>query len=167
MVRHAAETLLAANLENSVIITGHESHNVSQALDGLKVTHVTCPSYALGLSETIKRGISSLPEGVDAILIALGDMPRLSVTTINRLISAFDPHQGRSICVPVYQGKRGTPVLFSSRFFPEILELSGDAGAKSLLHDYREFVAEIPVDDPGIHLDIDTPDELETERRKG
>lgn len=164
MVRHAAETLLAADLDGITVVTGHEAARVRDALDGLPLAFTDSPAYAQGLAETVKRGIAALPEDTDGALIALGDMPRLKAETVAKLIAAFDPVEGRSICVPAHRGKRGNPVLFARRFFPEILELSGDSGAKSLLGAYEDQVAEVAVDDPGILLDLDTPEALAAAR---
>ncbi len=118
------------------------------------------PDFAKGLAETVKRGIAALPQDADGALICLGDMPRVKLSTMRKLLAAFDPVEGRSICVPVYNGKRGNPVLLARRFFAEIMELSGDTGAKALIAAYEDQVAEVPVDDPAIFLDLDTPEAL-------
>ncbi|MDF1747645.1 MAG: molybdopterin-binding/glycosyltransferase family 2 protein [Alphaproteobacteria bacterium] len=160
MLRHSLEILLAAQIDGVTVVTGHEAERVRQAISDLPVSFTDSPDYASGLAETVKRGIAALPESADGVLICLGDMPRVKTETLNRLIAAFDPTEGRTICVPVHLGKRGNPVLFGRRFFAEIMDLSGDTGAKSLIGAYEEQVAEIVVDDPGVLLDLDTPDAL-------
>ncbi|MDW3207651.1 MAG: molybdopterin-binding/glycosyltransferase family 2 protein [Alphaproteobacteria bacterium] len=164
LVRHAAETMLAAGVDSATAVTGHESDRVRKALDGLDMAYTLNPDYARGLSETVKRGVASVPDEADGALICLGDMPRVQASTIRKLIAAFDPVEGRSICVPVHNGKRGNPVLLSRRFFAEIMELSGDSGAKALISAYEDQVAEVAVDDPFIFLDLDTPEALEQAR---
>lgn len=166
LARHAAETLLAAGIEGLTVVTGHEEERVRAALAGPPMAFTHNPAYASGLAESLKRGISVIPEVADAALIALADMPRLKSGTIGKLIAAFDPIEGRAICVPVHGGKRGNPVLFARRFFPEMLELSGDSGAKSLIGAYEEQVVEVVVDDPGVLLDLDTPTALAEERSR-
>ena len=94
------------------------------------------------------------------MIVCLGDMPRVSAAVIDRLIAAFNPLEGRAICVPTWQGKRGNPVLLARRFLPEMQAISGDIGAKALIADYPEAVAEVPMPDDGVLLDIDTPDAL-------
>ncbi len=165
MLRHSLETLLAADIQGVTVVTGHEAPQVRDVVKDLPVRFANSPAYASGLSETVKSGIAALPEDADGVLICLGDMPRLTVETLNRLIAAFDPIEGRAICVPVHRGKRGNPVLFGRRFFAEIMELSGDTGAKSLIGAYEDQVAEVPVDDPGILLDLDTPAALDMARK--
>ena len=79
---------------------------------------------------------------------------------LDKLIAAFNPLEGRAICVPTWQGKRGNPLLFARRFLPEVQAIAGDIGAKSLLGEYPELVAEVAVADDGVLFDIDTPDAL-------
>src|SRR3546814_9176458 len=87
-------------------------------------------------------------------------MPRLSPAIVNRLIAAFNPVEGRAICVPTWQGKRGNPVLFARRFFAEMQEIAGDTGARALIGEHAELVAEVAMDDDAVLLDIGTPEAL-------
>ena len=160
MLRHSLEALSASQIDGITVVTGHQADRVRASVSDLAVSFADSPAYANGLAETVKRGIAALPESVDGVLICLGDMPRVKTETLNRLIAAFDPTEGRAICVPVHQGKRGNPVLFARRFFTEIMDLSGDTGAKSLIGAYEDQVVEIAVDDPGVLLDLDTPEAL-------
>ncbi|MBM3573240.1 MAG: 4-diphosphocytidyl-2C-methyl-D-erythritol kinase, partial [Alphaproteobacteria bacterium] len=96
------------------------------------------------------------------ILICLGDMPRISVSVIDRLTAAFDPLEGRAICVPTYRGKRGNPVLWDRRFLPEMRQVAGDVGARHLIGAHGDVVAEVDMADDGVLIDIDTPQALAT-----
>jgi molybdenum cofactor cytidylyltransferase len=98
-------------------------------------------------------------------MICLGDMPLIDAHLIDRLVEAFDPDRGNLIVVPVAEGRRGNPVLWSRRFFGELLTLDGDIGARHLIARHAEAVAEVPVDGESAFLDIDTPQALETARR--
>jgi molybdenum cofactor cytidylyltransferase len=104
--------------------------------------------------------VAALGEEVAAALICLGDMPLVTGRMLDRLIATYDPDEGRSIVVPMYQGKGGNPVLFDRRYFPEILALAGDAGARSLLRTHAEQVAEVVLDDDAVLRDFDTVDSL-------
>lgn len=159
MIRRTAETVRAADLSGVVVVTGHDAERVGAALRGLPVTIVRNPDYAQGLSTSLRAGLEALPADTDAALVALGDMPSVSAADIDRLIAAFDPAEGRSIVVPVHRGKRGNPVLWGAAYFAEMKALTGDAGAKRLLADYPEAVAEVELG-PGILTDIDTPADL-------
>jgi molybdenum cofactor cytidylyltransferase len=86
---------------------------------------------------------------------------------IELLTRSFDPHRGREICVPVCDGKRGNPVLWSKRFFADLCAVRGDVGGRHLLGEFDEWVHECSVPDASIHRDIDTPEQLrarETDR---
>jgi len=92
-------------------------------------------------------------------------MPRVTSEQLNRLISAFNPVEGRAICVPTVHGKRGNPVLFGRRFFEEMETVSGDVGARHLIGESPDLVCEVEMSDDGVLLDIDTPQALERIRR--
>lgn len=160
MVRHAAEAVIASRASPVVVVTGHESEEVRRTLDGLEVTFVDNPDYAEGLSTSLAAGIAALPEGVDGAVVCLGDMPMVEPAHVNRLISAFDPEEGRAICVPVTRGKRGNPVLWGADYFDEMTGIKGDVGAKHLLGQYSEAVCEVEIEGEAVLTDIDTPEAL-------
>jgi molybdenum cofactor cytidylyltransferase len=65
-----------------------------------------------------------------------------------------------SVCIPVHDGKRGNPVLWGASYFPEMLALAGDVGAKQLIARHADRVIEVPVSSAGIFADVDTPSDL-------
>jgi molybdenum cofactor cytidylyltransferase len=107
----------------------------------------------------LKTGLSAVPPAADGALVLLGDMPQIDAVLLDRVIAAFSPADGRSICIAMHQHKRGNPVLWARRFFPEIAGLAGDAGAKALLAQHEEVVCEIDAD-AAVLRDIDTPEAL-------
>src|SRR5205823_3216663 len=114
---------------------------------------------------SVKAGIAAVPDTVDGAVVCLGDMPMVSSGLLDRLIAAFAPDRGNLIVVPVSEGRRGNPVLWSRRFFAELMTLDGDVGARHLIAKHAEAVAEVPVDGQSAFLDIDTPQALEAARR--
>jgi len=160
MVRRAVETLIRSKARPILVVTGHQRQQVEAALSGLPVTLVHNPEYAQGLSTSLKGGLAALGDQTDGVLVALGDMPRVSPAEIDRLIAAFNPLEGRGIVVPTRNGKRGNPVLWSKRFFAEMQQVAGDVGARHLIGAYPEMVAEVEMADDGVLTDIDTPQAL-------
>ncbi len=160
MVAHAAQALAGADIEGLTAVTGHEPEAVRAAIASCEATFVHNPDYDAGLSTSLQRGIAALPEEADGVVICLADMPRVTSAAIDRLIAAFDPAEGRAICVPTHRGKRGNPVLFARRFFAEMQDLAGDVGAKALIGAYEDQVVEVEMPDDAILADIDTPDAL-------
>ena len=126
MVRHVVEQLAGSSVRPVVVVTGHEAERVREALDGAGASFVHNPAYREGLSGSIRTGLAALPESAEAALVCLGDMPLVTSEHVERLVAAFDPDEGREICVPVFEGKRGNPALFARRFFAEMATVRGD-----------------------------------------
>jgi molybdenum cofactor cytidylyltransferase len=101
-----------------------------------------------------------LPEQVDGAIVCLGDMPQVNAALIDRLIGAIDPDKGALVAIPTIDGKRGNPVVWSRRFFPDLMTVEGDVGARHLIGRYGEAVVEVPVSDTAVLADIDTPQAL-------
>ncbi|MEJ2015011.1 MAG: molybdopterin-binding/glycosyltransferase family 2 protein [Limibacillus sp.] len=158
MVRHAVEAALASKAEAIVVVTGHEAEAVRGALSDLPLTFAHNPDYASGIAASLRRGLAALPGQPDGVLVQLGDMPAVKAEVLDRLIAAFNPAEGRAICIPTFRGKRGNPVLIARRFFAELQTLQGDVGARHLISDYPEQVAEVAMPDGAVLLDLDTPE---------
>jgi molybdenum cofactor cytidylyltransferase len=161
LVRIAAEQALASQAEPVIVVTGHQRERVEAALDGLPVTFVHNPDFADGLSASVKAGVAAAPDDVDGVIVCLGDMPQVNAPLIDKLIGAFDPEKGALVVVPTINGKRGNPVVWSRRFFPELVALQGDAGARHLIKSVPEAVVEVPLSGTAALVDVDTPDALE------
>jgi molybdenum cofactor cytidylyltransferase len=126
------------------------------------VRFVHAPDYADGLSASLKAGIAAVPKDSAGAIVCLGDMPLVTGRMIDRLLAAYDPDEGRLIVLPTHNGKQGNPMLWDRRFFQEILEASGDAGARFLVSRHMEAVHEVPMEEDGVLRDFDTPDSLAT-----
>jgi molybdenum cofactor cytidylyltransferase len=160
MVVRTAQRLLSSRARPIVAVLGNQAEAVDAALGRLPVERVGNPAYAEGLSTSLKRGLAALPPDIDGVIVCLGDMPLVAGRDLDRLIAAFNPLEGRAIIVPTRRGKRGNPVLWARRFFPEMTELAGDVGAKHLIGEYAKLVAEVEMDSDNVLVDIDTPDAL-------
>ncbi|HEX4105592.1 MAG TPA: molybdopterin-binding/glycosyltransferase family 2 protein [Rhizomicrobium sp.] len=160
MVRHVAEAALSSAASDVVVVTGNERAGVTMALRGLPVIFADNPDYSKGLSTSLILGLNALPEDCDGAVILLGDMPAVDSHLLDRLIAAFDPSEDRAIIVASHGGRRGNPVLWARRFFPEMRELSGDAGARALLAPYAGLVCEVEAGSDAPLTDIDTEEAL-------
>lgn len=163
IVRHVVESAVASAAEPVIIVTGNAGTEITAALEDLNVRFYENRDYSLGLSESLRSGVNCVPPHCSGALVLLADMPFISAATIDMLIKAFDPEH--SICVPTYQGRRGNPVLWGRQYFGDILALSGDKGAKSLMGLHAEAVCEVEVDDEGVLIDIDTAEDLQQHQR--
>jgi len=160
LVRFVAEQALASRAAPVLVVTGHERAKVEAALAGLRVRFVHNPDYAAGLSTSLKAGLAALPAEADGAIVCLGDMPQVTAGLIDRMLDAFDPARGAFVVVPIIEGKRGNPVVWSRRFFPDLMALEGDVGARHLIAAHADAVAEVPVEDSAALTDVDTPDAL-------
>jgi molybdenum cofactor cytidylyltransferase len=143
-----------------IVVTGHQAAEVEKALAGLKVKFVRNPDYAAGIASSVKGGVAAVSQEADGAVVCLGDMPLIDAHLIDRLIDAFAPDRSQLIVVPVSDNRRGNPVLWSRRFFEELMTLDGDVGARHLIAKHGEAVAEVAVEGHGAFLDIDTPEAL-------
>jgi molybdenum cofactor cytidylyltransferase len=164
LVRIVVDEVLASRARPVIVVTGHQRERVEAALAGLPVRLVHNPHYADGLGTSLKAGIGALPPDCDAAIVCLGDMPQVDAALIDRLIGAFDPDRGALVVLPTIDGKRGNPVVWSRRFFPDLMLVEGDVGARHLIGRYTEAVAEVPVTGKAALTDIDTPEALEAVR---
>ena len=164
LVRIVTEAALASRAGPVIVVTGHQRERVEAALAGLDVLLVHNPTYADGLSTSLKAGIAATPPAADGVIVCLGDMPQVDARLIDRLLAAFDPERGALAVVPTLAGKRSNPVVWSRRFFPDLSALAGDVGARGLIASYPEAVAEVAMADDAALIDIDTPDALDAVR---
>jgi molybdenum cofactor cytidylyltransferase len=160
LVRIATEQAIASKASDVIVVTGHQAAEVEKALAGLKVKFVRNPDFATGIASSVKAGIAAVPQEADGAVVCLGDMPLIEAGLIDRLIDAFAPDRGQLIVVPVSDNRRGNPVLWSRRFFDELMTLDGDVGARHLIAKHSEAVAEVAAEGHGAFLDIDTPEAL-------
>jgi molybdenum cofactor cytidylyltransferase len=165
LVRIVTEQALGSKAQGVIVVTGHQAEQVEQSLQGLNVKFVRNPDFAEGLASSVKAGISAVPADADGAVICLGDMPLIDSHLIDRLVDAFAPDGGNLIALPVSDGRRGNPVLWSRRFFSELMTLDGDIGARHLIAKHGAAVTEVPVEGHAAFLDIDTPEALEAALR--
>ncbi|WP_341703891.1 molybdopterin-binding/glycosyltransferase family 2 protein [Ferrovibrio sp.] len=158
LIRHVIDNALQTDHRPVLLVTGHQAEAVAAAAgnrDRIAVAHN--PDYASGMASSLRTGLAALPSDIDGALICLGDMPDVPPAVLEQLVSAFNPTEGRAICLPSHKGKRGNPVLWGAQFFPDLSRLAGDAGARSLFMPHADWICDVAVDHPGILQDYDTP----------
>ena len=154
LIRLAVERLLAAGLDDVVVVLGRDAEAVGAALAGLPVRTAVNPRYAEGQSTSLRVGIEALAPSTEAAVIALADQPLPDPALVARLVAAFRA-SGRPIAVPRYADGRGNPVLFAAALFEELRAVTGDRGGRAVVAADPSRVTEVPVDAP-MPLDVDT-----------
>src|SRR5262249_6268066 len=158
LVRIAVEETLASRAKPVIVVVGHQRAEVEKALAGLPVHLVHNPDFAQGLGTSLRAGVAALPADADGAIICLGDMPQVDASLIDRLIAAFDPDRGALIVMPTVEGRRGNPVLWSRRFFAELMAIEGDVGARHFIGRYSEAGGGVPLAGKAALVDVDTPE---------
>ena len=159
MVLRAVNSARASLAASVTVVVGHDGDAVAEAVAGTGARVVHNPDFAQGMATSLRHGIAALPGDIDAVLVLLGDMPRITAEHLDRIIAAFDPAQP-SIVVPEKDGRRGNPVLWPREFFGAMMRLSGDQGARGLLAQHADRVKRVAIDDDAIFVDVDRPDDL-------
>jgi molybdenum cofactor cytidylyltransferase len=162
VLRWSVEHLLP-HVADTVVVTGSDDAAIRQALDGLRVRFAVNPHPEAGQGTSIAAGVLALAPGTHAVLVALGDQPRVPAGVVPALLKAFG-HTRRSIVAPVYRDGQGTPVLFAAEIFPELARLDGDAGAKSVVRRDPTRLETVQFDLP-MPADVDTPEDYARLRR--
>lgn len=150
----SAKNLLAA-LPRVLAVVRPGDDKVAAVLGALGCEVRVCADADLGMGESLTTAIEHT-KGAEGWVIALGDMPYVLPETIRALAATVE--RGARIAAPVYEGRRGNPVAFSSFHLPLLLALSCDQGARAILKSHA--VSEVVVDDAGVVRDIDTPGDL-------
>ena len=157
LVRRTVEQVLAARVDDVVVVVGREGDAVRRALDGLAARCVENPDHALGMSTSLRAGVGTLMPETSTVVIVLGDQPTVTSEIIDQLLAEHG-RDGRPITVPLYAGVRGNPVVFDASLFGELGAVEGDEGARSVIgrDPSRVTAVSFPVPMPP---DIDTPDD--------
>ncbi|MEX5748453.1 NTP transferase domain-containing protein [Massilia sp. X63] len=151
----ASARLLLSCVPRVVAVVPPDDGGVAEILRALGCEITVCPDADTGMGASLVHAVRhSLP--AEGWLVALGDMPWVAASTLAALAAAVGA--GAGIAVPVHEGRRGNPVAFAVCHRDALLALGGDQGARRLLQAHP--VQEVPVDDPGILRDIDTPADL-------
>lgn len=161
MVRRAARTVLAAGARPVVVVLGHDAPAVRRALADLPLEFVLNEHHAQGMGTSVACGVRAMVgRHVDACLVMLSDMPRVRTQDVQRLMAAHRARSRATIVAPVCAQpgaapRTGNPVLWPRPYFAELSALTGDRGARAILHRDAEQVLRVAVDHDGILVDVD------------
>ncbi len=160
LVRRVVELAASAGLAETVVVIGHEGERVRQALEGAAVRIVANERYTSGQASSVAAGLAAVSGAMTGALFLPCDQPLLTPEVLRRLLAAHAA--GGAIVVPVCEGRRRGPVLFSREFFPALAGLAGDAGGRQLFAANETRVVAVPFDHGAPFADVDTAEDLET-----
>lgn len=164
MIAHMVDEILASQPDELIVVTGYESSEISAWLKDKQVKIVFNPHHLKGMTTSIQAGVMAAHEHSSGFMICLGDQPLILAKEYNLLINHFLEEKSfntRQILVPVFEGKRGNPVIFSSFYRNEILQHQQMEGCREIILRNQPYVRPITVETPHILKDIDTPEDYD------
>lgn len=157
ILERAIDSMLNSRVDEVVVVIGDNAEEMTKRIGNRPVKVTINPAYQQGMSTSIARGLSLVDDQAQAIILALADQPFIDSETVNTLIDTFLSHD-KGIVYPVYQGKRGHPIVLSIEYAAELLSLKGDIGGREIIERHGNDILEVAVASEGINMDIDTPE---------
>lgn len=164
MLEQTLDNARASRVSRLVVVTGFRAQRVAAIARRAGAAVVHNENYAEGeMLSSLQVAVASLPTDCQAVLVMLADQPLVEPQTIDRLLDAFE-EGGAGLVAPIYEGRRGNPVLIARAHFAELLALPRGAAPRHLLQRHAHDLQLVPVDSPSILLDIDNPSDYEQHR---
>jgi len=157
LLRRSLKILLASNIDEVVVVLGHDHERTRALVDDLPLQLVHNQDHSSGQMTSVHCGLASLKESYDGVIIALGDQPALSVADINYLIDAYRHRSCGEVAVPTFAGERGNPIIISENCRADILAGNRNLGCRKFIENNPELVCRVEMPNPGVVIDLDTP----------
>jgi molybdenum cofactor cytidylyltransferase len=163
MLSHVLDGIRGSQVDRTIVVLGDSAGRVRDEvpMDGAIV--VENPSFREGMSASLRAGLGALRRDTDAFFVVLGDAPFVRSGTYDTLIVARQ-RTGARVLLPTYHGVRGNPVLLDRSLGAEAEALTGDRGCRQIHQRHPDETVEVAVEDPGVVIDIDTPEQAELAR---
>lgn len=160
LLEGALAAAFAAPVRSVTVVIGADAQAVADAARAFdpRALIIHNPDHAEGMGASLRTGIASLPDDADGVFVFLGDMPRVPTAVLGRMAQALI--DGALAAAPVFAGRRGNPVLLDRTLFPQLLALTGDAGARGVLQGLGERLALVDSPDDGVLFDVDERSDL-------
>jgi len=158
-------TIVSSKVEQTLVILGSGREKTEEKIKNYPVKIVYNRDFRSGMLSSVQCGFKSLPEETRAVLVVLGDQPKISTTVINKLIDAYKS-SGKGIVLPVYNKERGHPVLIDVKYGEEVENLSPEVGLRGTVYNHPEDILEVEVETPSIFQDIDDESDYKRELEK-
>jgi molybdenum cofactor cytidylyltransferase len=148
------------------VVLGAGAEDIRSKLQLDPASVVVNPEWEEGQLSSIHKAVNSLPPGTDGIMLCLVDHPLITAALVGELISQFYASQ-KMVVVPTFQGKRGHPVIFSSKLYPELLAAPADKGARAVVWAHATDLLEVPTAEEGVILNLNDPDTMRKAMNRG
>jgi molybdenum cofactor cytidylyltransferase len=160
IIETVVDHVLGSSVEHVLVVLGPEPHKIKEALAGRPVKFCHNTQHEEGMLSSVICGFKALPREAEAALIYLGDQPNIPAEVTNLVLEAYN-EELYGIVIPVYEHRRGHPLLVDMKYRREVEKLDLEQGLRTLRHQFPEDVLEVEVNEPGILLDIDTREDYD------
>ena len=158
LIKCALNNILKSHVNEIIIVLGYQNETIEKLIDKTsRIKFVFNSNFESGMASSIIKGIKKLSKKTDSFFISLGDMPSINYDTYNQLIKC---NKNKKAIVPMFKGQQGNPVLFPKSFEEKLLSIQGDSGAKKILEINKKEVLYLEINDPGIIIDLDVPNDF-------
>jgi molybdenum cofactor cytidylyltransferase len=165
IIEKVLENVLASDVEKVVTVLGSHSVEIMKVIERFPVLHCYNSNFRDGMFSSVKCGFEHLPGDFRAALVFLGDQPMVETSVINQMIIAYQ-ESGKGILVPVFDKKRGHPLLVDKKYRDEIIDLDDPEGLKGLLRRHPDDLLEVTAETPSVLDDIDTREDYNNQINK-
>ena len=162
MLERVIENIRISLVDEIIIVVGAYREQITELAVRTGVKYCYNEHYKSGMLSSVQCGFGFLPENTDAALVFQGDQPLVTQLVVNEVIKSFRS-SSKGIVIPVYNKKRGHPLLVSAKYFAEITRLDPSVGLRALAEKFHEDVEEVGVKEAGILRDFDTFEEYKRE----
>lgn len=166
IIEHILTQLFLARVDHVSVIVGNRAEAIKPLVEALGAETVFNPNFETGdMLSSVKAGLRAMPSNIAAVLIVLGDQPRIQPRVVHQVMTAYAEGKG-DIVAPSYQMRRGHPILIDRRYWKELLNLPEDGAPRDVINAHADRIAYVNVDNDSVLRDVDTPDEYRAERRR-
>jgi molybdenum cofactor cytidylyltransferase len=158
VISHIVGQVNSSMVEKTYVVVGHQADKVTHELSKSAVSITYNPEYKSGMLSSIRAGLRQVTPDYSAALVVLGDQPSITSAIINEIIMASRTTE-KKIVVPVYNSRRGHPIIISTAYRDEILTNYDDVGLRGILQIHNEDVFEMNVSSPAVLTDMDYPED--------
>ncbi|MEZ4887282.1 MAG: nucleotidyltransferase family protein [Chitinophagales bacterium] len=167
LIEKTVNTILQSNAEEIIVVVGHESVKLLHILKEKPVKMIKNPLYSLGMTTSIQAGVRSASKDSQGYMIVLGDLVHIQAKELDLLMHTFqnileEENDSTPIVVPVFEGKRGNPILFHHHFREAILQHSDMNGCKGIIDTNSDCVVTVEMSSNHVLKDIDTPEDYDS-----
>ena len=166
LLRRTVRSLLASEVQDVVVVLGHQADVIRPVVEDLDVRIVLNGHYRAGQMTSVHAGLAALTDACDGVMICLGDQPLMTTVDFDAVIQAFRERTDGSVLVPVHQGRRGNPIVIATAHQREILQGDRNLGCRKLIEENPHLVTTVDTGNDHVVVDLDTPDDYTAVQRR-